>query len=73
MENTLLHEIAALAQKVGILDERKYRDLCIREEFEKLKRECVKTEDAEIILAEKFSNKFTDLKPETIHGIIYRR
>lgn len=72
MTNNFLHDIAALAQKCGILDEKKYRDLCIKEEFQKLKNEGVKTEDAEIIISEKYSYKGNEIKPETIHFIIYR-
>jgi len=62
------HIIAALAEQYGFLDQRKYRDYCIREEFYKLRESEDKQtiEDVEQILGEKFS-----LGVDSIHKIVY--
>jgi len=67
----LIHEIAELAQNLGILNERAYRDLCIRIEFEKLHNSGAKVEDIEYELAEQFSSKEIKITPESIHRIVY--
>ena len=38
------HEVAAQSQKYGFLDERGYRNFCIKEEFEVLRKNKVKIE-----------------------------
>jgi hypothetical protein len=66
-EGIIKHYIAQLAQMCGFLDEKKYRDICIREEFAQIRNEEKLTvEKTEIKLAEKYS-----VQPETIHKIIY--
>lgn len=67
-EKVIKHYVAQLAQMCGFLDEKKYRDICIREEFTQLRTEQKLTmEKAEVFLGQKYK-----LKPETIHLIIYR-
>ena len=66
------HYIAKFAQAFGFLDERKYRDFCIKEDFIKMKSEGMKVEEIEIKLSEKFSSENHPLTPETIHFIVYR-
>lgn len=63
------HYIARFAQMFGFLDEKKYRDFCIREEFDQLRTlEKLTMEKSEIQLAKKYG-----LEPETIHLIIYKK
>ncbi len=73
MDEIIIHQIAAIAQRLGILHERAYRDMCIRLEFDRLKKQGVKVEEAEIILSKRFSSKKNKLTPESIHRIIYNR
>ncbi len=73
MEELIVHEIANIARNLGILNERAYRNLCIRMDFDKMRREGVRVEEAEIILSEKYSSAKSKITPETIHSILYRR
>ena len=68
-----IHFIASMAQDLGILHEMNYRNLCIKIEFEKLRKEGKTIEKIEIILSEKWSNKRKKLTPESIHRIIYQK
>lgn len=66
-EKVLIHYVARLAQMCGFLDEKKYRDVCIREEFDQLRKiDKLKVEEIEIKLAQKYS-----MQQDTIHKIIY--
>lgn len=68
-EKIVAHYIAKFAQMYGFLDEKKYRDFCIREEFDQLRTlEKLTMEKSEIHLAKKYG-----LEPETIHLIIYKK
>lgn len=67
------HHIAALAKEYGILSERKYRNLCIQQEFTRLRNAGMKVERIELLLSEQFSTKEYPLTPESIHDIIYRK
>ena len=73
MEEIIVHEIANIARNLGILNERAYRNLCIRMDFDRMRREGVRVEKAEIILSEKYSDAKSKITPETIHSILYRR
>ena len=66
------HYIAKFAQLFGFLDERKYRDFCIKEDFEKLKLQGMKVEEIEIKLSKTYSSELYSITPETIHFIVYR-
>ncbi len=66
------HYIAKFAQAFGFLNERKYRNFCIKEEFEKMKNAGTKIEDIELILSERFSTEKYPISPERIHDIVYR-
>lgn len=68
----MVHEIASLAKELDILNERKYRDLCIKIEFDKMRKEGITVEEAEILLAEQFSYDDAKITDKTIHGIIYK-
>ena len=65
------HYIAKFAQELGFLDERKYRDFCIKEDFEKMKSEGIKVERIELELSSRYSSSQYPLTPESIHRIIY--
>lgn len=65
------HYIAKFAQLFGFLDERKYRDFCIKEDFEKMKSGGMKVEQIELDLSQKYSTEIYPLSPESIHRIIY--
>lgn len=67
------HYIAKFAQLFGFLDERRYRDYCIKEEFAKMKNNGMKIEQIELELSQRFSTKKYPLQPETIHKIIYTK
>lgn len=67
MEQNYIHEIARLAQLAGLLDELKYRDFCIKEEYEILRKEGLRLEQAEKILSEKYA-----LSSDSIHKIVYK-
>lgn len=61
-----LNDIAEKARELGILDGKAYRNLEIQEYFKKLRKNQIKVDEAEILLAEKYN-----LSKERIHGIIY--
>lgn len=67
------HYIARFAQDLGFLDERKYRDYCIKEDFDKMKAEGIKVETIELLLSERYSSAQYPLTPESIHDIYYRK
>jgi len=67
------HHIAACAKAYGFLDEKEYRDFCIREQFNKRRSEGMKVEKIELELSEEFSSQKYPLTPESIHDIIYRK
>jgi len=67
----ILHETAFKAQKFGFLNERAYRDVCIRLEYDRLKNKGVKLEDAEQILAKQFTSLRHKITAESIHRILY--
>ena len=67
------HYIAKFAQMFDFLDERKYRDFCIKEDFEKLRTSGMKVEEIELELSQRFSSEKYPLQPETIHKIIYTK
>lgn len=69
----LPHYIARLAQDLGFLDERKYRDFCICEQFEQLRQDGLTVEKIELKLSLMFTTKKDKLSPESIHQIIYRK
>lgn len=62
----LVHEVAILAKKSGILDENKYREYCIYEEYIKLKSNRVKN------IVYKLSEKH-NLSQERIYKIIKKQ
>ncbi|OGU58292.1 MAG: hypothetical protein A2V66_03635 [Ignavibacteria bacterium RBG_13_36_8] len=66
-EIKLIHEIARLAKELGILHETRYRNLCIREDFERMKKANKKVEAIELELAEKYIASV-----ENIHKIVYK-
>jgi len=72
IKNQYPHEIALRSQQFGFLDERAYRNFCIKEEYDILKNDGMKKEDAVILLSDKWSSKHAKLSPETISQIIYR-
>lgn len=65
--------VARFAQEFGFLDERAYRDFCIREKFKVLRGEGMKMEKIEMRLSEEFSNDDRKLTPESIHRIVYNK
>lgn len=67
------HYIAGFAQLYGFLDERAYRDFCIKEEFKKMKNEGMKMEKIELFLSDKYSTKQFKLTQESIHRIVYSK
>lgn len=75
MDKIIIHQIAAMALHLGFLDEVKYRDYCIREEFRDMKNrsndsnDCLlSTDEIEIELGDKYN-----ITPESIHRIIYKK
>lgn len=72
MYKSIIHDIAAIAQKLDILDELKYRDYCIREEYESLyenrKSLSLSGDQIELKLGEKYA-----LSQDSIHRIILKR
>jgi hypothetical protein len=69
MDKIIIHQIAAMALYLGFLDEVKYRNYCIKEEFEDNIMEAGKsTDELENELGVKYS-----LSPEYIHQIVYKK
>ena len=66
-----IHYAAAFAQSFGILNERAYRDLCIRLDFEKMRTQGKKVEDIMYELAEKYSIKESKISEKAILKIVY--
>jgi len=55
-------------RELGLIDESEYRNFTIRQKFDDLKRQGVKTSIIKEMLADEFY-----LSPESIHGIYYRK
>ncbi len=55
-------------RELGLIDESEYRNFTIRQKFDDLKRQGVKTNIIKEMLADEFY-----LSPESIHGIYYRK
>ena len=72
MTDKIIHSIATAAAELGILNETAYRNLCIRKEFEKLRREGkdmgTTVEEVVLTLADKYS-----LSYELVMKIVYER
>lgn len=64
----LIHEVARLAKHCGILNDKAYRDCCIREDFNKLRSENITVQDAEYDIAKKYN-----ISPERVHTIVYKK
>lgn len=62
----LVHEVAIIARKTGILDENKYKEYCIYEEYKVLKSKRVKN------IVYKLSEKH-NLSQERIYKIIKKQ
>lgn len=66
--NKIAHAVAKAADELGFLHSTKYRNYCIVEEFEKLRKEDVSVETAIFQLAGKHSLTF-----DSVSKIIYPR
>ncbi len=55
-------------RELGLIDESEYRNFTIRQKFDDLKRQGIKTGIIKEMLADEFY-----LSPESIHGIYYRK
>ncbi|GAB1441980.1 hypothetical protein MASR2M39_08150 [Ignavibacteriales bacterium] len=55
-------------RNLGLIDESGYRNFKIKQKFDELKNQGLKTSIIKEILADEFS-----LSPESIHGIYYRK
>lgn len=55
-------------RQLGLIDESEYRNFTIRQKFDDLKRQGIKTSIIKEMLADEFY-----LSPESIHGIYYRK
>lgn len=64
----LINQIASIAEKLGILDMIKYRNICIQEEYITMKNDGVNCNDIQFLLSEKYC-----LSQDSIHKIIYKR
>lgn len=67
-KDALPHEIAGLALRLGFLDETKYRDYCVREDYEIKKNEGMKNSEIIKFLCEKYSSSM-----ENIRAIVYKK
>ena len=67
------HYIASFAQMFGFLDERKYRNFCIKEEYEKMRTAGMKVEEIYIELSQRYSTEKYPLQPESIRTIMFRK
>ncbi len=67
------HYIAKFAQVCGFLDERKYRNFCIKEEYEKMRAAGMKVEEIYIELSQRYSTEKYPLQPESIRTIMFRK
>ena len=64
---------AKIVEFYGFLDDRKYRDYCIKEDFAEMRKAGMKVEKIELELSERYSTEKNPLTPESINGIIYRK
>jgi hypothetical protein len=68
MIEVLAHEIARLARELEILDDQKYKVFCIKEMFQKKRKEGKTIEQCELEVGAHFK-----IEPCTVHGVIYRK
>ena len=60
-------------QSLDFLDERKYRNFCIRQDYKKLRDGGMKVKEIYSELSKKWTTKKHTLRPDSIRTIMYRK
>jgi hypothetical protein len=68
LTENVVHDIAKMASKVGLLDDKKYQVFKIKELFKKKRKEGLTIEKAEVEIGKEYG-----LEPGTIHDYIYKK